>query len=122
LTSAYDAAKTAASVADLEGIDITFTGPMTSGDDIEIVRGDDYYIADGRSLNWDLTGLDLTGATAKFLVGELDIDCTIVGQHVHAELSRTESATLVSLNYSFRTVITKGGHVMTQIIANCSVR
>jgi hypothetical protein len=106
----------------LEGIDITFTGPMTSGDDIEIVRGDDYYIADGRSLNWDLTGLDLTGATAKFLVGELDIDCTIVGQHVHAELSRTESATLVSLNYSFRTVITKGGHVMTQIIANCSVR
>jgi hypothetical protein len=122
LTPAYDAAKTAASVTDLEGIDITFTGPMTGGDDISLVRGDDYYDADARALEWTVAGLVLTGATAKFEVGGLSITCTIVGQVIKAEVSKVQSATLAQTNYEYRMVVTKGGHVMTQIIANCSVR
>jgi hypothetical protein len=48
---------------------ISVTAPVLSSGNVQIVRGDSYFSADGRALVWTLTGLptiNLTGAVTTF--------------------------------------------------------
>lgn len=121
LTSAYDAAKTAVTVGDLTGATVYLSGPMTTGNEIRIVRGDDYFGADDRALTWTFADIDLSGMTAVFSVGALSIDCDIVGGQVTAELAADDTSLLTARNYEYRLALFSGGHKLTEIIANCAV-
>lgn len=121
LTAAYDKAKTAASVSDLSGVTIVYTGPVTEGGDISLVRGDDYFDADGRALAWTFDGLDLSGMTGVFNVGPLMVDCGIAGDTVTAELSADDTGLLSGSKYEYRLVLYSDGHKMTEKIALCRV-
>jgi hypothetical protein len=53
----------------LVGSSITVNAPVLASGNVQIVRGDSYYAADGRALVWTLTGLptiNLTGAVTTF--------------------------------------------------------
>lgn len=121
LTSAYDAAKTAVTVGDLTGATVYLSGPMTTGNEIRIVRGDDYFSADDRALTWTFADINLAGMTAVFSVGSLSIDCDIVGDQVIAEMTADDTSLLAARNYEYRLALYNGGHKMTEIIANCAV-
>jgi hypothetical protein len=47
---------------------VSYNGPVASAGNIEIVKGADYFNADGQALEWSSTGWpDLTGATIEFV-------------------------------------------------------
>jgi calcineurin-like phosphoesterase family protein len=117
LTSAYDAAKTAASQASVdalaakigEGTVINVISPLNPESlQLTLVRGDDYAAADGRALEWSSSDWpDLTDATVIFsavpakksVSGKWSTTATVVHpgettQIVRVELTTTQTASL----------------------------
>jgi hypothetical protein len=54
-------------VAGLSAVQVTYSGPMAEGGDIELIQGDSYYAAEGRALSWTSEAWpSLAGATITF--------------------------------------------------------
>jgi len=91
---------------------ITVTSPEASdGTTVTTYQGDDYDDDHDRQIDWTVATPDLTGATIVLHVGSLDITCTLADagestQHVYAELTAAQSATLTSRRYTYSVVAT----------------
>lgn len=102
---------------------ITVVSPVSKdGGTITLYRGDDYFAADGRALEWTDTGAlwpDLTGATVNFKAGTLTKACVVVtatgvNKKVRVELSKTDINALPDPYYAFEIEATlANGHVIT---------
>ena len=55
------------------GISVTLVSPVNSGGAITLIRGDDYKAADGRAVNFSVSGLTMTGATAKIVLSPTEL-------------------------------------------------
>ena len=73
-------------------------GPVRNDGKIDALAGDDYYAADGRSMEWsDTAWPNLTGATVKLISGSNELNMTVVTagtgeQTVRLEVSAVTSA------------------------------
>lgn len=104
-----------ASIGTIGSGDITVITPVVSDDTVELILGDDYLAADGRSLDWTTTGSawpsDITGAAVLMRIGDSFTKAgTVVTptgtRHVRVELTRTETATFRARDYTFTVVLT----------------
>lgn len=105
---------------------VTVTSPVVSGGNIEIVPGDDYYYADGRSLDWSSsTWPNLTGATITFSAVitpavSVTMSAPVAGtgsQTVRLELSKTNTASLVPFTAFTVVAVLNNGHTVTLVEA-----
>jgi hypothetical protein len=105
---------------------ITVNSPVLSGGSIEIIPGDDYYYADGRSLDWSSNDWpNLTGAASvKFYAGfasSSPVTMSVVtagtgSQTVRAELPKTLTSLLTGFVSDFSVVaVLSDGHVATLV-------
>jgi len=96
--------------------------PVLPAGDVNIVQGDDYYAADGRSLDWSGTNWpDLTGATVTWLCDSQAVACTVLTpgattQTVRLELTAAQAAALGAQNYVFDIeAVLDSGHTITLV-------
>lgn len=84
-----------AAISVLNGLQVTYLGPMIPGGNAEVICGDDYTLADGRALSWNVNNLpDLTGAVLTFTCGEIEKDAILVGSVISVELVRADTSLL----------------------------
>ena len=75
-------------------------GPVRNDGKIDGIAGDDYYLADGRGMQWsDTAWPDLTGATVNFISGSTTIAMSVVTagageQTVNLDVPRATSAAM----------------------------
>jgi hypothetical protein len=107
---------------------VTVTGPVTAGGAVTIVKGDDYFAADGRALEWQSADWpNLTGATITFRVLQQirdDVLLTKAGSvvtptgtaKVRTELTAAETGGLSAGGHRFEVVATlSSGRVATLV-------
>jgi len=94
---------------------VSSTAPVDAEGNVRLTRGDDYYAADGRALEWsDDAWPNLTGGSVQFTVrspATLQVVGSIVVagsglQTVRVELSRAQTAVLSSPRYVFDLIAT----------------
>lgn len=110
---------------------VTVSSPVTSSQLIEIVRGDDYYLADGRQIAFTLSGgPSIVGATVTLIIRTdptpFVVTCTVTSATAcYAEL--TSAQTLANfgpgLSYGFdlQAVLATSSHVVTLVQGTLSV-
>lgn len=113
------------------GGSVTYTGPVAISDDATIVRGMDYYSADGRALEWsttlEATWPTLTGATINFYSSLLDKAGTVVTgtgatKKVRVELSAAETLAATLGTAAFKVVATlSNGHKVDLVSATIAI-
>ena len=107
-----------AAVAALNGLQVTYLGPMIPGGNAEVICGDDYTLAEGRALSWNVSGLpDLTGATLNFVCGEIEKEAILAGNVISVELVAAETSILKGSKSFVVRADLENGHVITLISA-----
>lgn len=104
-------------------ITVTVTSPVADTGDVTVVRGDDYFTADGRSLSWTLDGTlpSYGGATPRLVVGGLSVAGTVgnptgVPRTVTVELTAAQTASLTTGTHRYELQVTlASGHVTSPV-------
>lgn len=92
--------------------------PIIHGTDITIFRGDDYFSADGRALEWtDASWPSLTSASVQFRVYRpgstvFTKNATLIGQTVRVELTSAETTLLPTSSYDLQATLSNT-HIVT---------
>jgi hypothetical protein len=139
----YSGIPTTAQIASaLAGRTISVTSPVTENQDIEIVAGDDYVVANGRELTWPNTGGDwcngdMTDASVVFVAEPINGDgddtvnldgrvITATGtQEVGVDLASAYSTLFVKDGslYKYHLVFTDAnGYVETRVIGKINAK
>jgi hypothetical protein len=118
---------------------ISVTAPVLSSGNVQIVRGDSYFSADGRALVWILTGLptiNLTGAITTFKAKNISSILTKTSSDTPGiravfnsgtltltlELASTDTGTLNATTYDFDIqTLFSNGHVDTWVMGKMVV-
>lgn len=109
---------------------VTVEAPVDADGDAAIDQGYDYYAVDGRGLSWTdetpATWPDLSGATAEFVCGSLEVTCTITNPTgpatIAVDLSSTQTSSLAGGVHPFKIEVTlANGHLILQIRGELTV-
>lgn len=129
----YASGSAGAALGKLGPANVVLTSPVATDQTVRIVQGDDYYAADGRSIDFSSTTCpDLTDATPTLAVDDggdgLEVEGTVVNpgaatQSVRFELSAAQTAALRQGRYSYDvSAALAGGHVATIVSGSMIIR
>lgn len=102
LPGSYLAGSAGYKVGKIGTADAIVIAPAVAADELRIVAGDDYKIADGRQISWTLAGVpDLTSATVTFTGAGLTKGTTTTSDTVTMELASADTESTVPDVYEF---------------------